>query len=87
MGARLDLVIRTKHADQSKNIELGGGECGKNYEDPTGRLNETKPKLPKSLKDMFSDTLCVYPVLKNDVETFGKATYGTLAARYNGPFS
>ncbi|KAI8137847.1 hypothetical protein BJV82DRAFT_524451 [Fennellomyces sp. T-0311] len=78
MGARLDLVIRTKHADHSKNIELGGGECGKNHEDATGtkRLNEAKLKLPKSLKDMVNDILSVYPALKNDIETFGFATYG-----------
>ena len=32
MGARLDLVKRPKHADHSKSIKLGGGECEKNYE-------------------------------------------------------
>ncbi|ORX46083.1 hypothetical protein DM01DRAFT_1155084 [Hesseltinella vesiculosa] len=29
LGRRLDLVIRTKHVEHAKDVEYGGGECGK----------------------------------------------------------
>ena len=71
-------MIRSKEVHHTKSLEFGGGECGKNHEEPSGtkRMIETKFKLPKCLKDMIQDILSIYPTKKNIVETFAIATYG-----------
>ncbi|KAI8336859.1 hypothetical protein EDC96DRAFT_450383 [Choanephora cucurbitarum] len=66
MGRRLDMILRMK------NMEVGGGEAGKEKADNDAKLlHERDLKLPKALKDMF-----VY--LKNeDIELAGILQYGT----------
>ncbi|KAG2224415.1 hypothetical protein INT45_002954 [Circinella minor] len=48
LGRRLDLILR------KKELELGGGEAGKETEDNNAKLlSERDLKLPKALKDMM----------------------------------
>ncbi|OBZ86074.1 hypothetical protein A0J61_05876 [Choanephora cucurbitarum] len=65
MGRRLDMILR------KKNMEVGGGEAGKEKADNDAKLlRERDLKLPKALKDMFM-------YLKNeDIELAGILQYG-----------
>ena len=57
---------------RKKNMEVGGGEAGKEKADNDAKLlRERDLKLPKALKDMFM-------YLKNeDIELAGILQYGT----------